>query len=98
MVHPAWASGNAMSQGVVATGSLWLPLHIALLIAHALLWLSAPTNRVARTALLEFVLANTAFLAIGGLVVGVRAPTHSTPVDAVWSSAKDALRTFMKRK
>lgn len=88
LAHPVWA-GSDVSAGISAAGSLWVPLHVALLLAYAalctLLWMSTP-SRLARAALFAFGLANTAFLSIDGLVVGLRATTDPGAADAVWSS------------
>ena len=89
LAHPAWA-GSAVADGVVAAGSRWVPLHIGLLMGYAalcgLLWVSAPLGPAARAALVVFGVANTAFLAIDGLAVGLTAPAAPGVADTLWSS------------
>jgi hypothetical protein len=69
---------------------VWVSLHVALLggyaVLCALLWLSTPSVRLARAALIAFGLANTLFLAIDGVVVGLRATIDPAATDALWSS------------
>jgi hypothetical protein len=85
LVHPA-------SEG----GSVWVPLHVALLVAYAalctLLWLSTPSH-LARAALVAFGLANTLFLAIDGLLGLSSTPVQllADVVGALWCLALFAL-------
>src|SRR3954463_370217 len=72
-------------------GSLWLPLHVALIFGYvgltwglctaAGVWLrnAQPANATTRIALVLFVVANTVFLALDGLAIGLGATSAPAP-------------------
>jgi hypothetical protein len=83
LVHPA-------SSDAGAAGSMWVPLHVALIGGYGLLsWLLWRTGTaVLRVALIVFVLANTALMASEGLMIGLPAGTLLGNVTgAAWSFA-----------
>jgi hypothetical protein len=94
--HPNWSEG-AVSQAVLATGALWLPLHVLLLAGYGvlvwLLWVlqSRGVGRLPRAAalpriaLVVFLVANTAFLGTDGLAVGLLAGTDPGAADRLWN-------------
>ncbi len=85
LVHPAFSDGAVAD----AVTPLWLPLHLALMVGYALLavllWLTA-TTRLSRLAVVVFAVLNSVFLAIDGLVIGLRAPVDPGSADALWAS------------
>ena len=91
LAHPTWPDG-AVAQAVNAAGGTWLPLHAALIVAYGLLtwrlWVSVrqPPPILARLALALFAMANTAFLAVDGVVVGLGAAREPVGVDQLWAS------------
>jgi hypothetical protein len=89
LTHPTWTEGS-VSQGVAAARGWWIPLHVLLLVGYvalaATLWPEGPYAAVSRALLVAFVVCNTAFLAIDGLVVGSLAASQPSTADSVWNS------------
>jgi hypothetical protein len=66
VIHPVSSGGD-----VASAGALWVPLHVALIVGYVLLvWLLWQVARAAlpRIASVIFVLANTAFLVVDGIL------------------------------
>jgi hypothetical protein len=86
--HPTWTDG-AVSQAVADAGAWWIPLHVLLMLGYVLLALTLtlwPVDVVGTVGLAAFVVSNTAFLAVDGVVVGTLAATNPPAADAVWNS------------
>src|SRR4051794_6992907 len=76
-------------------GSTWLPLHVALVCGYlgliSILWRTAqPPNTPVRIALALFIVANTAFLALDGLAVGLGATPAPAAADALLANVTGA--------
>jgi hypothetical protein len=75
LIHPTW------------TGGSWIPLHALLLVGYIALALTLwPKNFLTRVLLAAFVVCNTAFLLVDGIVVGSVAPSTPSAADSVWNS------------
>ena len=89
LTHPTWTDGS-VSQAVLAAGAWWIPLHVLLLLGYvalaATLWPEGVHVSVSRALLVGFVVCNTAFLLIDGLVVGSLAGSQPATADSVWNS------------
>ncbi len=88
LTHPTWTDGS-VSHAVVAAGAWWIPLHVLLLVGYVALaltlWPETLGSRVCRALLVAFVVCNTAFLVIDGLVVGSLAGSNPSAADGVWN-------------
>jgi len=76
-------------------GSAWLPLHVALICGYVgltwVLWRTAPrTHAMLGAALAVFVVANTAFLALDGLAIGLGATPAPAAADALLANLTGA--------
>jgi hypothetical protein len=86
LTHPTWVDGE-VAQAVADASTWWIPLHLLLIAGYVALALSLwPAHRVSRALLVAFLICNTAFLALDGLVVGSLAPSNPSAADAVWNS------------
>ena len=88
LVHPAFAD-DAVPEPLTA---VWVPLHGALLIGYALLVATLYRTSIttpARVTLVVFVLLNTAYLVVDGLVLGPHAPPD--PAVTLLANATGAL-------
>lgn len=84
--HPTW-TGGSVSQAVLEAGAWWIPLHVLLLLGYVGLALTLwPENTLSRALLAAFVVCNTAFLLVDGLVVGGLAASDPSAADSVWNS------------
>jgi len=86
LTHPTWTD-SSVSEAVIDAGAWWIPLHVLLIAGYVALALTLwPSGLVARALLLAFVVCNTAFLAVDGLVVGGLALSNPSAADDVWNS------------
>jgi hypothetical protein len=86
VLHPAWTDGD-VAEAVASAGSLWLPLHVGLLLGYALLvWCVWRLQHHRRHFLLLFGVLNSLFLLVDGVLVGLLASTDPAAADALWSS------------
>jgi len=86
LTHPTWADGE-VAQAVADAGAWWIPLHLLLIAGYVALALTLwPVHRVGRALLVAFLVCNTAFLALDGVVVGSLAPSNPSAADAAWNS------------
>ncbi|GAC1313783.1 MAG: hypothetical protein NVSMB2_02280 [Chloroflexota bacterium] len=90
LTHPALAAGaaGAPAAAIAARGPLWLATHTALLLAFLTFgWrLGRHTTGSTQAALRLFAVANTAYLALDGLVVGALASSDPSRAAAVWNA------------
>lgn len=84
--HPTWSAGT-VSEAVVASGGLWIPLHLLLGMGYfglvCLLWVPSLLPRIMLGA---FLLCNTAFLVVDGVGVGVLATFDPGAAERLWDS------------
>jgi hypothetical protein len=86
LAHPSW-SGGSISDAVLETGPWWVPLHVLLLVGYVALALTLwPDNSLSRALLVAFVLCNTVFLIVDGLLVGNLAASNAAAADSLWNS------------
>jgi hypothetical protein len=71
----------------MAAGAWWIPLHVLLVVGYvALAWALWPANRIARVLMALFVVANTAFLTLDGVLVGYLTTVDPGQADTLWGS------------
>jgi hypothetical protein len=86
LTHPTWNDGS-VSQAVADSGGWWTPLHLMLIVGYLGLALTLwPDTAVVRTLFVAFLVCNTVFLALDGVVVGSLAASNPAAADALWSS------------
>jgi hypothetical protein len=86
LTHPTWSDGS-VAEAVVVAGAWWIPLHVLLIVGYLALALTLwPPDAFARALLAAFLVCNTAFLAVDGVLVGSLASSDPSAADAVWNS------------
>jgi hypothetical protein len=86
LTHPTWSDGS-VADAVLAAGAWWIPLHVLLIAGYVALAVTLwPPRAFGRALLVAFLVCNTAFLAVDGLVVGSLASSNPSAADDVWNS------------
>src|SRR6476661_4455059 len=81
LTHPTWSDGS-VADAVVAAGAWWIPLHLLLIAGYVALALTLwPPGALGRALVVAFLVSNTTFLAVDGLVVGSLASSNPSAAD-----------------
>lgn len=88
ILHPTW-SDTAVSDAVRSSAAWWIVLHVLLLLGYAglvVVFLRIARSTAERAMLIAFGIANSMYLAIDGIAIGVLAQLDPVAADVVWSS------------